>query len=60
MIEIPEIRRPGPAAHFNAGLMTDVLKRSVSLIPIERITASVPLVEFANIRRRVFVKLLLP
>src|ERR1035441_9154411 len=59
MIEVPEIRGPGPAAHFNAGLTADVLKRSISAITIESAASRMSLVEFADILRRLFVKLLL-
>ena len=59
VIEIPEIRGPGPTAHFNAGLAADVFERSVALVPIEGIAARVALVEFADILRGVLVKLLL-
>src|SRR3974390_1772092 len=59
MIEVPEIRRPGPAAHLNGGRAGDILKSSVAEIAIERIAARVALIELANVFRRLLMELFL-
>jgi hypothetical protein len=59
VIEIPEIRRPGPTAHLHSSLLADVLKPSIPQVSIERIASRVPPVECADFFRRFFVKALL-
>ena len=59
MVEVPQIRAPGPAAHLNPGLLADVLKRPIPFVPIERIASRVLLVKRPNVFRSLFLKALL-
>ena len=56
VIEIPEVRAPGPASHLDASMIADVFKFSVSLVSVERIAAGMPSVKSAYICRRFFLK----
>src|ERR1700729_1862709 len=60
VIEVPEIRRPGPTAHLNSGLLADVLKPSIALVAIKRIASCVSPIERADLFRRFFMEAALP
>ena len=59
MVEVPKIRAPGPATHLNPGLLADVLKCPIPIVPIERIASRVLLVECPDVLRSLFLKALL-
>src|ERR1700751_3416335 len=59
MIEVPEVRAPGPAPHLHPSLLAHILEYSIAAIPIERIAPRVPLVQRPDRFRSLLLKNLL-
>ena len=59
MIEVPEIRRPRPPPHFDAGALRHILEGPVSAISVQRIAERMSAIEATDFLRRVGMKLLL-